>query len=1084
MSSDPVSRDHRLQGILAAYLQDVEAGKNPDREKLLAQHPDLADDLRSFLAENDKMRRLVAQNEAETWGPEPLADAPAIGTKVRYFGDYELLEEIARGGMGVVYQARQVSLNRTVAVKMILKGELAMPADVQRFRDEATAAANLDHANIVPIYEIGEHEGQQYFSMKLIGPGSRRANLGIPETVRVVALAARAVHHAHQRGILHRDLKPGNILFDEHGEPCVGDFGLAKRIESDASTTKSGMIVGTPAYMAPEQARAEKGLTTAVDVYSLGAVLYEWLTGRPPFRGADVMSTMMMVMTDAPTRPRSLNRKIDRDLETICLKCLDKDPAKRYGSAEALADDLDRWQQGKPILARRIGRVQRLWRWCRRKPAMAAVTLVALVSTFSALALFVIGIIDQNEARCESTLHTVELFRKEGRIDDARFWLRQSRDLYWFGGEVICIGAALLIAATAEVRSLRQVRIADSPQDELAFLDNVELTWEDADQVRIRIGKDVRICTVSSGELVAQKLGEMPPRMPKLSEASPKVLKSLPKDAMLLGRSANDAWAVLRLKAKESGKEQIVLWDVGKQTERHVLPEVGQVPDFVLVSPDGRHMAYADPFAPPQALRLWNWEWNQFSLLDSGIAQHRDDKLASAGGFSPDGEMLITRGKQDGRIDLSVWQVESGRLLTRVPDVYGGCQWSPDSRRLAFVRQEMFPGKGEPGIYLQLWEVRYPSRSYALMARTVNNAFNVGAPEFSPSTPFLAWGGQFWEIGSRGEDKVLERAGGFKGGRPLASVADQLHLKITDAEKGGDLAWVRFAPDGSRWLIRYPIVGDAAAGQTVQAERIGSDPLKRSLVLPGSKAPPGGKGEGRQVSHIAMSQDGIHALLSTRRVEFNPPADPVYGNEYLLEWWDLAEGKRLAVWNEGAPEKDLLQITLVADGRFALTLCRSESSKLWDIASGTIKETLPSQFDKVRTCGHCLSPDHRHLCRFIITREEIDRKHVAKRKPTVVDIHEIATGQLVQHLTLKDAYGGWDASPVAFHLETGWLAAKSGAYMELWNLKTGELWARWLHESGFVAISHDGQILATTSGNMLRLWPLPYLKQEVEKLER
>src|SRR5262245_42897703 len=279
--------DARLSQVIADYLQSVDAGTPPDREGLITRHPQLADSLRAFFADQDRLEAAVGRpaDPAVTLTLPPDAKpagvpAPGLGT-VRYFGDYELLEEIARGGMGVVFKARQVSLNRVVALKMILSGKLASAADVRRFRQEAEAAANLDHPNILPIYEVSEHQGQQYFSMKLIEGGSLaellnespRTDVRLRELVTVLAKVARAVHFAHQRGILHRDLKPANVLLDREKTPFVTDFGLAKNVEADSSITQSGAIVGTPSYMAPEQARAEKQLSTAADVYSLGAIL-------------------------------------------------------------------------------------------------------------------------------------------------------------------------------------------------------------------------------------------------------------------------------------------------------------------------------------------------------------------------------------------------------------------------------------------------------------------------------------------------------------------------------------------------------------------------------------------------------------------------------------------------------------------------------------------------------------------------------------------------------------------------------------------------------------------------------------------
>ena len=425
--------DPAFQELLVNCLEKLEKGEDFDREALLRDHPDYAKDLAAFLDDRDLLAELAGSlHDAPSSQVLPGISAVLAktilsagekrslppGERVRYIGEYEILREVARGGMGIVYKARQRKLKRIVALKMILSGRLASPEDVSRFQREAQAAARIKHPRIVPIHEIGQHEGQAYFTMDFV-EGASLANLIRDEALppkraaELISQVAAAIHYAHEQGIVHRDLKPANILLDETGQPHVTDFGLAKIFaadpdDSEKELTLSGQILGTPSYMSPEQASGKHQLVGPTsDVYSLGAILYASLTGRAPFVAESTLDTIRQVASAEPLSPRALNPKIPRDLETICLKCLEKEPHKRYGTAELLADDLKRFREGRPVMARPVSPLAKSWRWCKRNSLVAslmAIVLLVLLAGIASTSIFAILAYQRAEYNAELTL--------------------------------------------------------------------------------------------------------------------------------------------------------------------------------------------------------------------------------------------------------------------------------------------------------------------------------------------------------------------------------------------------------------------------------------------------------------------------------------------------------------------------------------------------------------------------------------------------------------------------------------------------------------------------------------------------------
>jgi serine/threonine protein kinase len=400
----PDERDEQLAVLLDQLLNQLAAGKPAEIESICRAHPDLADELRQLWG-----AMLVADCAGSNFGVDlptlpHSSDANSSNPSGEFsprvfpqqFGDYELLSELGRGGMGVVYKARQLTLDRTVALKMLRGGAWASQADLARFAAEAQAAARLDHPGIVPVYEVGEQSGQAYFTMKYVSGTTLARRLadgpiGAHDAARLLAPVCHAIQYAHDRGVLHRDLKPSNILIDREGRPHVSDFGLAKRLEDDVQLTMSGAVLGTPAYMAPEQAAGARGkLGPATDVYSLGVILYQMLTGRPPFQAATAVDTVLLVLEQEPLPPRLVNPRADLELEMIALKCLQKPPELRYATARELAEDLEAFLHDEPIAARSGMFTQVIARWFRETHHATVLENWGLLWMWHSLALVVI----------------------------------------------------------------------------------------------------------------------------------------------------------------------------------------------------------------------------------------------------------------------------------------------------------------------------------------------------------------------------------------------------------------------------------------------------------------------------------------------------------------------------------------------------------------------------------------------------------------------------------------------------------------------------------------------------------------------
>jgi WD40 repeat protein len=816
-----LARERRLHEILGGFFDAVEAGEAPNPQDLIAAHPDLADDLAAYYADEARFQHLVAplhatvgsgaapadQTATAAFGAEPApsganTDAtgqlsgdgngldPALptGSRIRYFGDYELKHILGRGGMGVVYQAKQLSLSRLVALKMIRAGLWAGDDEVRRFQNEAEAVANLDHPRIVTIYEVGQYEGHHYFSMRLVeGSGLEKVLDRHAEdprrAARLVSEVARAVHHAHQRGILHRDLKPSNILLDGDGHPHVTDFGLAKRLDGDRALSISGSVVGTPQYMSPEQASGSRqAITTATDVYGLGAILYAALTGRPPFQADSLAETLRAVREKPVEAPSKINPRVDRDLETIVLKCLEKDPKRRYDSAAAVADDLERYLRGEPILARRTGAWERVLKWSRRHPAAAA--LVGM-SGVAALTLVGLGVALAYHSRLQAAYA-----EKDAALARELNFLYQNR--------VIFAERALYDNTPDRAEELLDECPPSLRNWEWNYLkrqchaDVMTIACHQGGDVRsLAISKDGRLLATCGSQHGSVKLwrldrGEIV-RTLSGHDTEEGVSCAFSPDgkriASVSGSVNRPNWLVLH--QVDTGE---VVWRVPVNTCRWAT---------LAFSPDGREIAVASGVTSARANATKNAGW--LKTFDAGTGAERssfttDGEDAFHPSFPRDGKSLVavigpwTNDDTSGRPNkIRVWDASTGKVRRNIPApdrrLFIIACYSPDGRAIA---------TGSFDTTLRLWDAQNGAELRAFRGH-------------QNSTNFVAFS---------------------RDGQRIASASDDGSARVWDTQTGECLITLRghegafntvvFSPDGRRLVSGSPDgtarVWDATAG--------------------------------------------------------------------------------------------------------------------------------------------------------------------------------------------------------------------------------------------------------------------------------